>query len=64
MDLDSSAPFEQKHVVRMVCRYIFASHNQHRFTGTIAEIAYYKGTQIDNTERDACKDYMVEKFGI
>tara|TARA_Y100001963_G_C6757666_1_gene437769 strand:- start:261 stop:1148 length:888 start_codon:yes stop_codon:yes gene_type:complete len=40
------------------------SHNAHRFTGTIAEIAYYKGTQIDNTERDACKDYMVEKFGI
>ncbi len=40
------------------------SHNQHRFTGTIAEIAYYKGTQIDNAERDACKDYMVDKFGI
>jgi len=40
------------------------SHNGHRFTGTIAEIAYYKGSRIDNTERDACKDYMVEKFGI
>lgn len=40
------------------------SHNQHRFSGTIAEIAYYKGTQIDNTERDACKDYMTDKFGI
>ena len=40
------------------------SHNQHRFVGTIAEIAYYKGTSIDNTERDACKNYMVDKFGI
>ena len=40
------------------------SHNQHRFTGTIAEIAYYKGTQIDNNERDAVKDYMTNKFGI
>ena len=38
-----------------------ASSN-HDYIGSIAEIAYYKGTRIDDTERDAFTSYAVSKF--
>ena len=34
----------------------------HDYSGTISEIAYYKGTRIDDTERDAFTTYAAAKF--
>jgi hypothetical protein len=34
----------------------------HDFSGSISEIAYYKGTRIDDTERDAFTTYALSKF--
>lgn len=41
-----------------------ASHNGHRFEGKITEVAYFKNSRIDDTTRDAWKDYIVTKFGF
>lgn len=41
-----------------------ATHNGHRFEGAIAEVAYFKDLRIDDTTRDAWKDYLVNKFSF
>ena len=41
-----------------------ASHSGHRYEGKIAEVAYFKNSRIDDTTRDAWKDYIVAKFGF
>ena len=41
-----------------------ATHNGHRFEGAIAEVAYFKDLRIDDTTRDAWKDYLVSKFSF
>jgi|TARA_Y100000033_G_scaffold11330_1_gene10476 hypothetical protein len=41
-----------------------ASHSGHRYEGKIAEVAYFKNLRIDDTTRDAWKDYLVNKFGL
>ena len=41
-----------------------ASHSGHRYEGKITEVAYFKNLRIDDTTRDAWKDYIVAKFGF
>lgn len=38
------------------------SDSNHDYNGSIAEIAYYKGTKINDTERDAFSSYALSKF--
>ena len=49
-----------------ICLFNFdgATHNGHRFEGAYAEVAYFKNLRIDDTTRDAWKDYLVSKFGF
>ena len=49
-----------------ICLFNFdgATHNGHRFEGAIAEVGYFKNLRIDDTTRDAWKDYLVTKFGF
>ena len=44
-----------------IFNFQIASGN-HDYVGSIAEIAYYKGTRISDTERDAFTSYAVSKF--
>ena len=39
-------------------------HNGHRFEGAYAEIGYFKNLRIDDTTRNAWKDYLVAKFSF
>jgi len=41
-----------------------ATHSGHSFNGTIAEVAYWTGVNLDSTKRDYWKDYFVEKFNL
>ena len=41
-----------------------ASHSGHRFEGKITEVAYFKNLRIDDTTRDAWKDYIKTKFNF
>ena len=36
----------------------------HRYQGVVADIAYWKGTKVSDTERDLYKDYAVEEYGL
>ena len=36
----------------------------HRYNGIIADVIYWKGTKIGDTQRDAYKDYAVAEFGF
>jgi len=38
--------------------------NSHRYTGSIAEVAYFKNLRISDSTRDAWKNYIVSKFGF
>ena len=39
-----------------------STNSNHDYSGSIAEIAYYKGTKIDDTERSAFTTYALSKF--